>query len=68
MQPNRENARKGYARLVKAMPESKTKRKGDVESIDKNVDKNVDKNCGLFLPQHITGFTLNLISVENMNI
>ena len=56
MQPNRENARKGYARLVKAMPESKTKRKGDVENIDKNVDKNIDKNvdknidknCGFF--------------------
>jgi len=64
MQPNRENARKGYARLVRAMPESKTKRKGDVE----NVDKNIDKNCGLFLPQHITEFTLNLINVENMNI
>ena len=49
---------------MKAMPESKTKRKGDVE----NVDKNIDKNCGLFLPQHITEFTLNLINVENMNI
>ena len=35
-----------YARLVQAMPESKTKRKGedDVENVDKDVDKNMDNN------------------------